>query len=76
MSSLFKNPNHVLTFKDPVVTIKEIMSLLFKDPINSALAKFDHAQSHCKNGLKAKKIKLSHINFFLEKQIIKLSCTY
>ena len=39
-------------FKDPVVIIKEIMSLLFKDPINSALAKFDHAQSHCKNWLK------------------------
>ena len=34
MSSLFKNPNHVL-FKDPVVIMKEIMSWLFKDPINS-----------------------------------------
>ena len=34
MSSLFKNPNHVL-FKDPVVIMKEIMSRLFKDPINS-----------------------------------------
>ena len=30
-------------FKDPVVIIKEIMSLLFKDPINSGLAQFDHA---------------------------------
>ena len=28
-----------------------------------------------RNGLKAKKIKLSSMNFFLEKQLIKLSCT-
>ena len=47
MSSLFKNPNHVL-FKDPVVIMKEIMSWLFKGPINSGLAKFDHAQSNSK----------------------------
>ena len=47
MSSLFKNPNHVL-FKDPVVIMKEIMSWLFKDPINSDLTQFDHAQSNCK----------------------------
>ena len=39
MSSLLKNPNHVL-FKDPVVIMKEIMSWLFKDPINSGLAQF------------------------------------
>ena len=43
MSSLFKNPNHVL-FKDPVVIMEEIMSWLFKDPINSGLAQFDDAQ--------------------------------
>ena len=47
MSSLFKNPNHVL-FKDPVVIMKEIMSWLFKNPINSGLAQFDHAQSNSK----------------------------
>ena len=29
-----------------------------------------------KNGLKAKKIKLLQMNFFLEKQLIKFSCTY
>ena len=29
-----------------------------------------------KNGLKAKKIKLPHMIFFLEKQLIKFSCTY
>ena len=47
MSSLFKNPNHVL-FKNPVVIMKEIMSWLFKDPINSGLAQFDHGQSNSK----------------------------
>ena len=31
-------------FMDPVVIMKEIMSSLFKDPINSGLAHFDHAQ--------------------------------
>ena len=46
MSSLFKNPNHVL-FKDPVVIMKEIMSWLFKDPIVTvAWLSFDHAQSN------------------------------
>ena len=29
-----------------------------------------------KNGLKAKKIKLPQMNFFLEKQLIKFSCTW
>ena len=29
-----------------------------------------------KNGLKAKKIKLPQMNFFLKKQLIKFSCTY
>ena len=47
VSSLFKNPNHVL-FKDPVVIMKEIMYWLFKDPINSGLAQFDHAESNSK----------------------------
>ena len=42
MSSLFKNPNQS---KDPVVIMKEIISWLFKDPINSGLAQFGHAQS-------------------------------
>ena len=48
MSSLFKNPSYVLMFKDPVVIMKEIMSWLFKDSINSGLAQFDHAQSNSK----------------------------
>ena len=36
--------------------MKEIMSWLFKDPINSGLAQFDHAQSNSKKGLKAKRL--------------------
>ena len=35
-------------FKDTVVIMKEIMSWLFKDPINNGLAQFDHAQSSSK----------------------------
>ena len=35
-------------FKDPVVIMKEIMPGLLKDPINSGLAQFDHAQSNSK----------------------------
>ena len=35
-------------FKDPVVIMDEIKSPLFKYPINSALAQFDHAQSNSK----------------------------
>ena len=50
MSSLFKNPNHVL-FKDPVVIMKEIMYWLFKDPINNGWLNFDHAQSNSKKWL-------------------------
>ena len=54
-------------FKDPVVIMKEIMPWLFKDPINSGLAQFDHAQSNSKKWLKAKKIKLAQMFFFLKK---------
>ena len=63
-------------FTDPVVIMKEIMPWLFKDPINSGLAQFDHPQSNVKNGLKAEKIKLPQMNFALEKQLMKFSCTY
>ena len=48
MSSLFKNPNHTWLFKNPVVIMKDIMSWLFKDPINNDLVQFDHAQSNSK----------------------------
>ena len=51
-------------FKDPVVMMKKIMSWLFKGPINSGLAQFDHTQSNSKKW--PKKIKLPQINFFLK----------
>ena len=35
-------------FRDPGVIMKEIMSWLFKDAINSGLTQFDHAQSNSK----------------------------
>ena len=35
-------------FKDPVVIMKEIMSRLFKDQINSGMAQFYHVQSNSK----------------------------
>ena len=65
-------------FKNPVVIMKKIMPCLFKDTINSGLAQFDHAQSNSKNGLKAKRERSNchKLIFFLEKQLIKLSCTY
>ena len=61
--------------KDPVVIMKKIMSWQFKNPILIVTwLNFDHAQS---NSYKwPKKIKLSHMNFFLEKRLIKFSCTY
>ena len=49
MYSQLKNPNQS---KDPVIIIKEIMSWLFKDPINSGLAQFDHGQPNSKKGSK------------------------
>ena len=54
-------------FKDPVAIMKKIMSWLFKDPINTGVAQFDHAQPNSKNGLKPKKFKLPQTIFFLEK---------
>ena len=53
-------------FKNPVVIMKEIMPWQFKDPINSGLAQFYHANQTVKNGLKVKKIKLPQMNFFLK----------
>ena len=76
MSSLFKNSIISWLFKDPVIIMKEIMLWLFKDPINSGLAQSDHAQSNSKKWLTAKKFKSPQMDFFLEKQLIKFSCTY
>ena len=53
----------------------EIMFWLFKNAVVTvAWLDFDHAKSHSKKW--PKKIKLPQMKFFLEKQVIKLSCTY
>ena len=48
MSSLFKNPNHVLTVQGSSSNHKKILSWLFKDPTNNGLAQFDPAKSNSK----------------------------
>ena len=64
-------------FRDLVVIIKEIMRWLFKDPISNDMTQFDPVQSRSKNWFKGyKKIKFPQMNFFLEKQLIKFSCTF
>ena len=51
------------------------MSWLFKDPIVTvAWLSFDHAQSNSKKW--PKKVKLPQMSFFLEKRLIKVSCTH
>ena len=61
------------------------MSWLFKDPINSGLAQFDHVQSNSKKWpkgyddvwLKLTMFEIAPNEFFsLEKQLIKFSSTY
>ena len=54
-------------FRDPVVIMKEIMSWLFKDPINSDLLNLTLPNQPVKNSLKAKKIKLPPNDFFSRK---------
>ena len=73
MSSLFKNPNQS---KDPVVVMKEIISWLFKDPINSGLAQFDHANQTVKNGLKAKNIRLPQFFILIKKFLSTNHCCH
>ena len=63
-------------FKDLVVIIKEIMSWLFKDPINSGLTQFEHAQLNSKKWPKGWEDQIALNEFFLEKQLIKFLCTY
>ena len=63
-------------FKDPVVTMKEIMSWLFKVKLTVAWINLTMPNQIVKNGLKAKKITLPQMIFFLKKQLIKFSSTY
>ena len=66
----------LIMFKDPVVIMKKIMSRLLKVQLAVAWLNLTMPNQAVKNGPKAKKIKLLKKNFFLEKQLIKLSCTY
>ena len=43
------------------------MSLLFKDPINSGLAQFDHAQSNSKKWPKGYRDQIAPYEFFSQK---------
>ena len=48
MSSLFKNSSHALIVYGPNSNHEINHALTVKDPINSDLAQFDHAQSNSK----------------------------
>ena len=63
-------------FKDLVITMKEIMSGLFKVQFTVAWLNVAMPNQTVKNGLMVKKINLPQINSFLEKQLMKCSCTY
>ena len=59
-------------FNDLVVIMKEIMSWLFKDPINSELGQFDHAQSNSKKWPKGWKDQIASNEFFSQKTTKKI----
>ena len=59
-------------FKDPVVTMKEIVSWLFKDPIYSGLAQFDHARSNSKKWPEGEKDQIAPNEFFPQKTTNKI----
>ena len=58
--------------KDPEVIMKEIMAWLFKDPINSGLAQFDHTQSNTKKLPKGEKHQIAPNEFFSRKATNKI----
>ena len=68
MSSLFKNPNHVL-FKDPVVIMKEIMSWLFRN-LTVGCLNLTMANQTVKNRLEAEKITVPQ--FFILENFFKI----
>ena len=63
-------------FKDLVVIMKEIMPWLFQYHLTVTWLNLTMPSQTVKYGLKPKKIKFLQMNFFLEKQLIKVSCTY
>ena len=63
-------------FKHPVVIMKENHALTVKDPITVTWLNLTMPNQTVKSSLKAKKIELPQMNFVLENQLIKFSCTY
>ena len=63
-------------FKDPVVIMKEIMPWHLRIQLSVTWLNSTMPNQTVKNSLKAKKIELPQMNFVLEKQLIKSSCTY
>ena len=63
-------------FKDPIAIMKEIMSWLLRIQLTVAWLNLTIPNQTVKNGLKAKKIKLTQMNFSLKKQLIIFSGTY
>ena len=56
--------------------MKEIMPWLFRIQLTVTWLNLTMSNQTVKNSLKAKKIELPQMNFALEKQLIKFSCTY
>ena len=75
ISSLFKNPNHVLIVPGSSSNYERNYALTVKDPIKVTRLNLTMSNQTIKNSLKAKKIELPQMNFVLEKQLIKFSCT-
>ena len=63
-------------FKDPVVIKKEIMYCCLRIQLTVAWLNLIVPNQTVKNVLKAEKINLPQMDFFLEKQLIKFLCTY
>ena len=72
MSSLFKNPIHVLIVKESSSNHERNHALTLQDPINSNLAQFDHAQSNSKKWPKGEKDQIPPNDFFSRKTTNKI----
>ena len=56
--------------------MKEICPDCLRMQLTVAELNFPMPNETVKNGLKTKKVKLPQMNFFLQKQLMKFSCTY
>ena len=78
ISSLFKNPSHVLIVYGSISNNERNHALTAKDPIQLTVTWLNLTRPNqtVKNNLKAKKIELPQMDFVLEKQLTKFSCIY